>query len=351
MGANTKIEWADDTFNGWWGCTEISDACDHCYARELATRFGKDLWGDKDRELKSDANWAQPLKWQRQADRFEAEYGRKRFVFTASMSDVFDNQVDPAWRARFWDLIRQCDRLVWLVLTKRPQNIAKMLPADWGAGWPHVWLGTTVEHQEAADRNVPALLGVPSVRRFLSCEPLLGPLDLEPWLAWGDGAVDLAGGSSWGCQDCDQDYRECLDCPHERAVQVDDVGPPGEDGLPSYVHTIRQTIDWVIAGGESGPKARPSHPDWIRSLRDQCQAASVPFLFKQWGTWLPVYDRDRDDPDWKKVQHYSSEPFRWLNLEGEQGFHGDRVVALLRSSKTRAGRELDGVTHDGRPEA
>jgi protein gp37 len=304
MGANTKIEWADDTFNGWWGCTEISDACDHCYARELAARFGKDLWGDKDRELKSGANWAQPLKWQRDADRFEAEYGRKRFVFTASMSDVFDNQVDPAWRARLWDLIRQCDRLIWLVLTKRPQNIRKMLPPDWGTGWQHVWLGTTVEHQEAANRNISALMLVPAFKRFLSCEPLLGPINLTDWQTEPEGY--------WGAL---------------------------------------EFIDWVIAGGESGPKARPSHPDWIRSLCDQCKAADVPFLFKQWGSWLPVYDRDREDPDWKKVQHYSSHPFRWLNLEGGQGFHGERVVALLRSSKTRAGRELDGVTHDGRPDA
>lgn len=279
MGANTKIEWADDTFNGWWGCTEISDACDHCYARELATRFGKDLWGDKDRELKSDANWGQPLKWQREADRFEAEYGRKRFVFTASMSDVFDNQVDPAIRARLWDLIRQCDRLIWLVLTKRPQNIAKMLPADWGAGWPHVWLGTTVEHQEAAARNVPALLAVPAVRRFLSCEPLLGPIDLTA------------------------------------------ISRSGAGGFMRPLDGRFRTLDWIIAGGESGPNARPSHPDWFRSLRDQCAAADVPFLFKQWGEWAPSHDEAL------------------------------APGTLVRLGKKLAGRELDGVTHNGRPEA
>ena len=315
MGANTKIEWADDTFNGWWGCTEISDACDHCYARELATRFGKDLWGNKDRELKSDANWAQPLKWQRDADRFEAEHGRKRFVFTASMSDVFDNQVDSAWRARLWDLIRQCDRLIWLILTKRPQNIAKMLPPDWGTGWPHVWLGTTVEHQEAARRNIPPLLQVPASKRFLSCEPLLGPIDLRCIDINGDGELDALHSITWG-EEIDAGWR--------------DTDPDWEDSfldwyslsaMPDLNALMYRPIDWIIAGGESGPNARPSHPDWFRSLRDQCAAAGVPFLFKQWGEWTPSHDEAL------------------------------APGTLVRLGKKLAGRQLDGVTHDWRPEA
>ncbi len=330
MGANTKIEWADDTFNGWWGCTEISDACDHCYARELAKRFGKDLWGDKDRELKSDANWGQPLKWQRDADRFEAEYGRKRFVFTASMSDVFDNQVDPAWRARLWDLIRQCDRLIWPILTKRPQNIAKMLPADWGTGWSHVWLGTTVEHQEAAQRNIPVLLQTPADTHFLSCEPLLGELYLR--------AIPTLGM-----------YFDALKGEYWKPANDGDAHPVNIDDSDRITVNRGRRIKWVIAGGESGRHARPSHLGWFANIRDDCEETRTPFFFKQWGEWAPAGIESASGQLVATKGIPDMRLYRW-----SQVYPGSPMVSV-RVGKTLAGRKLgsfpDEWYHDGRPEA
>ena len=315
MAENTKIEWADHTFNPWRGCTKISDACDFCYAETLVTnRLKENAWGNNPRIVAADSTWKIPVRWNNQADKFEAENGRPQFVFTASLADIFDNQVDPEVRERFWNLVRKCNRLIWLILTKRPQNIAKMLPPDWGNGWPHVWLGTTVEHQAAAERNVPALMDTRAARRFLSCEPLLGPIDL----------TNLGPGRDWHnvmngrSQIYDPDY----------------PGQPDEYAMVNVYGGPR--IDWVIAGGESGPNARPSHPDWFRSLRDQCAAADVSFLFKQWGEWI----------DWDHA----------IDLDGldvlkapTRGDGGETSIQYLRAGKAKAGRLLDGVTHDGRP--
>jgi len=232
MGENSKIEWCDHTFNPFVGCTKISPACDHCYAEGWAKRTGgANLW-QGERRRTTDANWRQPLKWNREAE----ASGVRRKVFCASLADVFDNQVPVEWRTDLWRLIRETPHLDWLLLTKRPQNIAKMLPGPLSTHpwpWPNVWLGTTVENQEEADRRIPHLLAVPAAVRFLSCEPLLGELNLEPY----------------------------FDC-----------------------------IDWVIAGGESGPNARPPMIRWARTLREQCWAYHVPFFFKQWGEFAP------DDP-------------------------------------------------------
>lgn len=231
MTDKTKIEWADSTFNPWIGCTRVSPACDNCYAADYARRFGKGHLWQGEREVTSNNNWEMPLLWQRGAAKFCAKHGRKRRVFCASLADVFDNQVPWQWRDDLWSLVRATPDLDWLMLTKRPQNIAGMLPEDWGDdGYRNVWLGTTVEDQERADSRIPALLRVPARIRFLSCEPLLGPVNIQRWL---------------------------------------------------------DEIDWVIAGGESGKNARPSRPEWFADLRDQCSDAGVPFFFKQWGNCLP----------------------------------------------------------------
>ena len=262
MAANTKIEWADHTFNPWVGCTKISPGCDHCYAEGWAKRTGDAALWQGNRRRTSDANWRLPLKWNREAE----AAGVRRRVFCASLADMFDNQAEVSWRHALWELIHDTPHLDWLLLTKRPQNIAKMLPnydthplPDWGQGWPNVWLGTTVENQAEADRRIPLLLGVPAAKRFLSCEPLLGPVDLT--------AVQQTVDPGF--------FGDCLQWYHK-----------------GYCHEIEgisyPTIDWVIAGGESGPGARPMHPNWARSLRDQCAAAGVPFLFKQWGEWAPA---------------------------------------------------------------
>jgi len=250
MAENSGIEWTDHTFNPWSGCTKVSPACDNCYAEALAKRsprtFGSWQPGGA-RKRTSDAYWKQPLSWDRKA----CLAGKPTRVFCASMADVFDNQVPDEWRRNLWRLIWCTPNLRWLLLTKRPQNIARMLPNEdsttpypsWGDGWPNVWLGATVENQAEADRRILHLLRVPAKLRFLSCEPLLGPLNLAPYLDMGE---PLAGSRRFA-----------------------------------------RALHWVIAGGESGPKARPMHPNWVRSLRDQCQAAGVPFFFKQWGGWCP----------------------------------------------------------------
>lgn len=247
MGDTTAIEWAEKTFNPWIGCTKVSPACDNCYAERMDKRWGNDRWvpGAK-RTRTSQANWKKPVKWNRDA----AEQGVRYRVFCASLADVFDNKVPDEWRADLWSLIAETPNLDWLLLTKRPQNIAKMLPDDWGDGYPNVWLGTTAENQEEADRRIPHLLAVPAIVRFLSCEPLLGPVYLTR-IAHENKQPDH--------------YYNALD-----GYVID--GSQSEVGR----------IHWVIAGGESGPGFRSADPDWFRSLRDQCADADVPFLFKQW---------------------------------------------------------------------
>lgn len=332
MAETTNIEWADATFNPWIGCTAVSAACDHCYAEAWAKRHGRAKWGAHEpRERTAMSTWNEPRKWNRDAVAFETEHKRPRFVFCASLSDVFDNAVPDEWREDLWDLIRETPRLVWLLLTKRPQNIAKMLPADWGDGWEHVWLGTTVESQEVADRNIPPLMAVPAHKRFLSCEPLLGPLDVSDWL--------YRGGSN------------LVEDPLAAALVM--------QGLEDGSAWLRPSLDWVIAGGESGPGARPSHPAWFVELAIACEHAGVPFMFKQWGDWSP-------DP---AAAVFLSE-MKVITLDGRvggaEGWDASPVVhpavitgtvnirhseAMWKVGKKRAGRELLGMVHNGRPEA
>jgi protein gp37 len=283
MGENTKIEWAHHTFNPWVGCTKVSPACDNCYAEAWARRIGQaELWQGKRRRT-TQANWRLAHKWNSRAG---AACVRER-VFCASLADVFDNQVAARWRDDLWHLIDQTPHLDWLLLTKRPQNIEPMLPdprtgvRPWGDGWPNVWLGTTTENQAEADRRIPHLLGVPAAKHFISAEPLLGPLSLERRLV-------------------------------------------GE-----------QRVDWIITGGESGPRARPAHPDWFRSLRDQCKAAGVSFFFKQWGEW-------KDGP--------SCGPDVERRVVSDDGYDGYRFSIMARIGKKAAGRLLDGVEHSEFPQ-
>lgn len=236
MAENSGISWTDNTFNPWIGCTKISPACDFCYAETWDEKFGGERWGAKAARTRTNAkNWNRVRRWNRLA----GEANRMTIVFCASLADVFDNHrsIEQAWRDDLWLLIRETPNLAWMLLTKRPQNIARFLPDDWGAGYPNVALGVSAENQEETDRRVPLLLSVPAAGRFLSMEPLLEKVHVP------DGALGT--------------------------------------GL----------IDYIIAGGESGDSARPSNPDWFRSVRDQASAAGIAFHFKQWGEFGQTGER------------------------------------------------------------
>jgi len=258
MGKDSSIEWTDHTFNPWWGCSKVSPGCANCYAETWARRVGAAVWGkDADRRTFGEKHWGEPVKWNAAA---ALEKRRKR-VFCASMADVFELRSDlDEWREKLWELIDETPWLDWLLLTKRPQNIEKKAP--WTKDWPdNVWLGTTVEDQQRADERLPILLRFPAKCRFLSCEPLLGPVDLSAWT-----------------------YRR-----------------------PRNLHGV----DWVIAGGESGSNARAMLPGWATKLRDECQRSRIPFHFKQWGHWAPV--------DAPKIQNTTVRTF-WDEVIGVEIF-------------------------------
>ncbi len=257
MAENSNISWTDHTFSPWLGCTKVSPACDHCYAEAWAKRSGLVRWGNEPRRRTSEGYWKNPLKWNRAADKFEVEHGRPQRVFCASLSDVFDNQADPAWRDDLWDLIGKSDRLVWMLLTKRPQNIKKMLPAFWDEIKGRVWLGTTVEDQPEAGKRISHLLQHDAALRFLSCEPLLSAVDL----------TDVCDGHS---------FFNAL------------TGKRWHDTDGGYHGKWPQAIDWVICGGESGPKFRAPESEWIHRLHAQCAEVEVPFFFKQHGGLRPT---------------------------------------------------------------
>ena len=278
MGRDSSIEWTHHTFNPWWGCEKVSPACANCYAETWARRTGYAIWGGQaGRRFFGEKHWDQPLAWNAAAAAAE----RRERVFCASMADVFEAraELDPH-RARLWGLIAQTPWLDWLLLTKRAGNVCDMVP--WSEAWPHnVWLGTTVETQEWAKRRLPELVAQPAAVRFLSCEPLLGPLDLVGW------------------------FRQQGSHP----------------------------INWVIAGGESGPRSRPMQLAWVRNLRDQCANAEVAFHFKQWGHWHPV-----------SASTASGETQSTLTLS-----EGANPVTMVAAGKKIAGRLLDGVTWDEVP--
>lgn len=327
MAENSAIEWTHHTFNPWIGCQKVGPGCDHCYAESWDARGlqgGPSRWGPHAvRTRTSAANWRQPLKWDREA----AAAGERRRVFCASLADVFDNHASilPEWRADLWRLIAATPNLDWMLLTKRPGNIDRMLPHGWSGGWPNVWLGCTVVNQAEALRDMPKLVAVPARVRFLSMEPLLGPVDLTL-----DDAV-------------------CLPCPNSAGMMMDP-----ETGVYECCRRCHYTgigdewgIHLVIVGGESGPGARPMHPDWARSLRDQCNAAGVAFHFKQWGEWAPGASRQRRN-SWVPGRLYEATTVfgnaAWIAAQNAPWSY-----LLERVGKKAAGRLLDGRTWDEMP--
>lgn len=306
MAENSAISWTNHTFNPWIGCARVSPACDGCYAAAMMGvgegRFERAEWGgpgkgEGTRSRTAPSNWAKVRKWNREA----AAAPGQTFVFCASLADVFDNAVDPQWRADLFELIRATPNLTYLLLTKRPGMIVKLfyealrITADEHGTLSDCWprnaaIGCSVVSQEEADRDVPKLLVAKAALKpafaFLSMEPLLGAVDLWPWLV-----------------------------PHM-------VG--GVD---------RDPLDWVITGGETDQgahKARAAHPDWYRSLRDQCANAEVPFHFKQWGEWVGADDLIHAGAPQGAVPHAL-----------------DREVYRVGSDRDPC--TLDGVKHDARP--
>lgn len=238
MAGVTGIAWCDHTYNIAWGCMKVSPGCANCYADTLSRRYGFAVWGPAAttrRRTFGPKHWHDPRRWHRAAEQAR----ERRRVFCSSMADVFeDHPTIDAERAKLWPLIRETPWLDWQLLTKRPERIAGHLPPDWGDGYPNVWLGTSVESQPYAASRLRPLLAVPAVVHFVSCEPLLGPVDLSPWLAGGARGEPVAAG---------------------------------------------RAIGWVIVGGESGPWARPMDEADARSLIAQCKAAGVPVFLKQLG--------------------------------------------------------------------
>lgn len=234
MAEKTGISWADHTFNPWWGCTKVSPGCKNCYALTLASRYGFEVWGPgKPRREFGAGHYQEPLKWDAAARRD----GVRRRVFCGSMMDWADEEAPAHALERVWSLVRLTPDLDWLMLTKRPERIAELLPEDWGAGYPNVWLGTSVESPAYYDR-IEELMKLPAAVRFLSLEPLLEPLDIR-WALWR-------------------------------------LGSRGREPRPNRP-------DWLIVGGESGPNRRAMDIAWAVDLQHQAAAAGVAFWFKQIG--------------------------------------------------------------------
>lgn len=356
MGDGTGIEWTDATWNPIVGCSIVSPGCTNCYAMKMAARIeamqdsavragkvvqaehyagttkwvnGNAVWTGQ-LALASDRVLTQPLRWK-----------RPRRIFVNSMGDLFHEGVPDEWISSVFAVMAQCPQHTFQVLTKRSSNMCRVVgdpafandvfatlriidnPDQRPFEWPlqNVWLGVSAEDQTRADQRIPDLLATPAAVRFVSAEPLLGAIDFRPcWL---------------------REMTICGDCPS------------ADDGADIECKSDDPRLDWVIVGGESGPGARPMHPDWARSLRDRCAAARVPFFFKQWGEWTPGECVPADVTG--IVESATLEDFqtgRWhfarerIDMDGG---HADDEPDVWRVGKRRAGRMLDGCTHDGMP--
>jgi protein gp37 len=301
MGERTHISWCDSTFNPWIGCQHVGPACDFCYAEAYGNRFGVAWGAGEDRRRTSPGYWRQLRRWDAKA----AREGTRPFVFGGSLCDVFDNQVDPLWRRQYFDEIRASPHLVLLLLTKRPSMIRK-LSEEAGGLPPNVALGATVVNPEEVARDVRHLVlakeALNPLFTFASVEPILGAVAeaFRPWLPWS-----------------------------------------GQLG-----------VDWVVAGGESGPHARPWSIRWARELRDVCAETGAVFHWKQNGEWAPGISAPAETPgrfafgDYAhdaSAMHVTDFSPRQFTLLGSR-------ARATRVGKAHSGRLLDGVLHDGRPE-
>lgn len=354
----SKIEWTERSWNPIIGCAIVSPGCTNCYAMRMAHRLGQNPmtpnYAGLTRVVNDKPVWTGEIRLAGR-DAITAPMKRKTPTtwFVNSMSDLFADGVEDDWIDAVFAVMALTPHHTYQVLTKRPERMRdyvrgvtlERLATAFAPGalrmsrndvyrafgmaekfsydpptpqlpLRNVWLGVSAEDQRRADERIPILLDTPAAIRWVSAEPLLGPLDLKAWL--------------W-----------------TTVVKPATCGPTVITGKWS---ALRPSLDWVVLGGESGPNARPMHPDWARQPRDQCAAARVPFFFKQWGEWAAHIDRDIDDDDWRAAYgQMETGRYRWLNLEGGIGFHGDRFHVMRRVGKKAAGRLLDGVQHDGMP--
>lgn len=300
MADKSKIEWTDATWNIVTGCSKVSQGCKNCYAERGWARLSANpktvYYGRKFTDVKCHPERLdQPIRWK-----------KPRRIFVNSMSDLFHECVPFDFIADVFWVMRCSKNHVFQILTKRPERMLEFYDFAKTSFWPlpNVWIGVSVEDQETADERIPLLRDTPAAVRWLSMEPLLGQVDLSSIL-----------------NQCDRVRCGLQDDPLAAALLNQGIASGNADAI--------RYIDWVVVGGESGPNARPTHPDWVRSIRDECLAANVPFFFKQWGEWAPreialqVYGKDYDP---------------------------NNDVEMAKVGKKSAGRLLDGVTWDGMPE-
>ncbi|MGX9981933.1 phage Gp37/Gp68 family protein [Methylobacterium fujisawaense] len=350
----SKIEWTEATWNPIVGCSIISPGCTNCYAMRMAARLeamGRPQYAGLTRPSKAGAVWTGVMRLVENALLLPLRTRKPTTYFVNSMSDLFHESVPDAWIDRVFAVMALAPQHTFQVLTKRARRMraycarrdergrhpsmtdAALMAATgrWNTPardlrrWPlpNVWLGVSAEDQRRADERVPELLATPAAVRFVSAEPLLGSIDFT--------AIAI-------------DDHYVLDALRGLYVGLTPEAAP---------YFPNNALDWIIVGGESGPGARPMHPDWARQIRDVSAAAGVAFHFKQHGAWTVAIDREAQDPDWRA--DYSgrlndSRPgVAWLNLKGGRGFHGERFHVMRRVGKAAAGRLLDGLTHDDMP--
>lgn len=323
--SKTKIDWCDEVWNPVTGCSQISEGCKNCYAEKMANRLQKmGLY-----------KYRKGFRVECHDDEFDKRFpGKGKRIFVNSMSDLFHPEVPFDFvDSVFTEISKHNNRHVFIILTKRPERMKEYLTSDRSnhkfagyMGWPlkNLWLGVSVENQKAADERIPLLLQTPAALRFVSVEPMLEQIYI----------------TKMGLCRCD--------CSGEFFTSA------GKNRYTAPCWRCENTIeykgiDWVICGGESGANPRPLHPDWVRSLRDQCVSAGVPFFFKQWGSWEPFYDRDIDDPDWRNIPREITGRICRINADGKQGFHGERLV-YFRKSKIEHLPLLDGERWNQFPE-
>ena len=290
----TKIEWAEETWNPIIGCSKVSPGCNNCYAERMAVRLAHmEIWRKPDVNSEyyypnvivpqKGSGWNGNTRFVEPALHKPLKWKKPKTIFICSMGDLFHESVQFEWISKVFSITQKCKHHTFLVLTKRPERMLEYF-IHMGIKYPYlnVWLGVTAENKEQADKRIPILLQIPAAKRFVSIEPMLSKIDISEYLK----VINESGFNDYG-------------------------GP----------FSGRDKLDWVICGGESGPGARPVHPDWVRSIRDQCRAVDTPFMFKQWGEW---HETDLD-PNPPKQRHL---------------WPGGKLMA--RYGKKAAGRELDG---------